>query len=98
VDENNIDETFEELLDEIKENARRDRKRLEKVCDNLMDAGGDAEEISMISDSLTKSNAQLLELAKLKAKAFSDNNEEETFSQDEQELLFNDISKSKESN
>jgi hypothetical protein len=91
-----IDESFEELLDEIKENARRDRKRLEKVCDDLLAAGGNAEEISMVSDSLTKSNAQLLELAKLKAKKADESETDESFSQGEQDELFNDISKSKE--
>jgi hypothetical protein len=71
------------LVDEVIENARRDRKRLEAVADGLthgFDSKDDseeldpevsaafAEEIAKISDSLTKVNQQLVELIKVDAK------------------------------
>ena len=79
----------DELTDEIIANARRDRKRLEKVADGLVfgfdrlsTAGSEdeeqldseasasfAEEISSITDSLSKINHELVELVKLDKKS-----------------------------
>lgn len=79
----------EELIDEIINNARRDRKRLEAVADGLANgfarvptsgedeiddhfdsevAAAFAEEISKISDSLSKVNQQLVEIVKSERK------------------------------
>lgn len=81
----------EALIDEIIENARRDRKRLEMVADGLINdfkkitddsseeeieqgvpeefASAYAEEISKISDSLSRVNQQLVEIVKADRKS-----------------------------
>src|SRR5260370_6969558 len=69
------------LVDEIKENAGRERESLEKMCDGITKLSEDpsvaaepmariglAENISRLSEALTRSNAQLVELAKIEAK------------------------------
>ena len=66
----------DDLFDEIHCNARNDRKRLESLCESIMrladssgvDAALLAESLSRLSDGLTKSNAQLVELAKILTK------------------------------
>lgn len=76
--------TTEQLFQEILDNARRDRKTLEEVRDGLVKAaktaaaqvaedGGltmmaIAEQVAKLADSLTRSNAQLVEISKVKAK------------------------------
>lgn len=68
--------TPEELLEEIHENARKDRKRLEKFCD-AMEKFIDlepvlvpdvAEGVSRLSDCLTRCNSQLVEVMKIISK------------------------------
>ena len=73
----------EDLMKEVIENARRDRQKLEKVRDNLIDLKPDqdeivaleplanlgvAENVARISDVLVKVNSQLVELAKISVK------------------------------
>ena len=72
--------TADELMEEIAKNVREDRARLVEICDALLsicktgdfeDPAGKAaiaEPFAKIADSLTKSNAQLVEVAKLRAK------------------------------
>jgi hypothetical protein len=69
---------LDDLVKEIVKNARADRKRLEKVCDSVVGIAentddplallGLSEQMSLITDSLTKTNAQLVEIAKIRAK------------------------------
>lgn len=74
--------TKEDLIQEALENARRDRKTVEKVRDQIVQLVSDptiqAESLSLIgisdnvaklSDVLTKMNAQIVELTKVTAKA-----------------------------
>lgn len=77
--------TKTDLIDEVIENARRDRARLERVADALLTVSADteeapaegeekianaaasaavSEELSKVTDSLTKINQQLVELVK----------------------------------
>lgn len=70
----------DDIIAEIHDNVRRDRKRLEDFCDQITKIadetlGGDplakvglADTLARLSDGLTRSNAQLVELAKLKVK------------------------------
>ena len=69
---------LDDLVKEIVKNARADRKRLETVCDSVISAAqesedpmavlGLSEQMAMITDSLTKNNSQLVEIAKIRAK------------------------------
>jgi ethanolamine ammonia-lyase small subunit len=71
-------ETSEQLLDEIKSNANKDRDRLEQYCDKLVNYvinSGDPElmvgasdGISKVAAELTRNNQQLVEVAKLRLK------------------------------
>lgn len=71
-----------ELTDEIKSNARNDRARLESLCDGLLKLSNNAEtmlgdemakvavaeQLTRATDSLTRVNSQLVELAKIQLK------------------------------
>lgn len=69
---------LDDLVSEIVQNARSDRMRLEDVCDAVVDAAkktddplallGLSEQMAAVTDSLTKNNAQLVEVAKIRAK------------------------------
>lgn len=69
------------LVDEIKHNARRDRARLEDLCDELLKLARNeslmveelakvalTEQLTKATDTLTRVNSQLVELAKIDAK------------------------------
>lgn len=68
----------EDLVNEAHENVRKDRRRLEEFAESISkigDIAGDplakaglAEAMSRLTDGLTRSNAQLVELAKLLVK------------------------------
>lgn len=79
-----------DLIEEVIENARKDRARLEKVADALLTVSADqpeapaqgeekiaqaaasaavSEELSKVTDSLTKINQQLVELVKHQRKS-----------------------------
>lgn len=69
-----------DLFAEIVRNARSDRGRLEKICDSITSAAegttddslaglGLAENMAQVTDSLTRNNAQLVEVAKILSKA-----------------------------
>lgn len=84
--------SIEQLREEIVENSRKDRERLEQVADGLLKlvdkersaeeqvaselpaeaAAAVSEELSKITDSLTKINAGLIELVKIDAKSPAD--------------------------
>lgn len=76
-----MSEKEKSILDEITENVRRDRERLELVAEDLVKVLRDseterdplstiglAENLAKLSDSLTRSNGLLVELAKMKSK------------------------------
>lgn len=89
----------EDLIKEIIENARRDRARLEDVSSALLSsitvAGVEdplakaamAEQLARVTDSLSKTNQQLVELVKIhakqdpagKAKAMAESDKESLF-------------------
>lgn len=67
----------DELLQEILDNARSDREKLQDAYDSLMSAVSEAdplqqaaiiEPVVMVADALTKNNSQLIELAKIRVK------------------------------
>lgn len=68
----------EDIVNEAHENVRKDRRRLEEFADSISKIGeiagdplakaGLADAISRLADGLTRSNAQLVELAKLLVK------------------------------
>jgi hypothetical protein len=85
--------SIEQLREEIVENSRKDRERLEQVADGLLKltqkereiaqdeaaselpmeaAAAVSEELSKITDSLSKINAGLIELVKIDAKSSVD--------------------------
>lgn len=76
--ENTKPHDLDDLISEIVKNSRSDRKRLEEVCDSVTDAAkqtddtlallGLSEQMAMVTDSLTKNNSQLVEIAKIRAK------------------------------
>ena len=95
-------EGFEELANEIVENARRDRKRLEDWADagvkNLKDIDPMvAAELAMnlvnVAEALTKNNAQLVALAQLRLKQnqTKGGKDDEEFDSEEREQLFEKI-------
>lgn len=71
-------ETSDKLIEEIKENAKKDRDRLEGYCEQLVNFvknSGDPElmvdasdGIAKVSAELTRNNQQLIEVAKLRLK------------------------------
>ncbi len=71
-------ETSDKLIEEIKENVKKDRDRLESYCERLVTfvkSSGDpelmvgaSEGIAKVSAELTRNNQQLIELAKLRLK------------------------------
>jgi len=71
------------LWEEVLQNSREDREALVKVRTNLMDAQGDplliAEGVARVSETLTKVNRDLIEVAK----AASENDQEETVDRDD---------------
>jgi hypothetical protein len=89
----------EKLVKEIHENARRDRKLLEEFCDALkkIDDKNDPaakaamiEDVAKLVDCLTKSNAQLVELAKIVTRReISDSSD--TGTRHKNEDIFNEI-------
>ena len=100
--------TKESLVDEIIENARKDRKRLESVAkgltgglfnlgsedDGTVDeetAAAFAEEISKISDSLTKINQGLIELVKMDAKKAVAQPDPTKLSEADKESLYDEV-------
>lgn len=73
--------TTEQLFQEILDNARRDRKTIETVQNDLIKAVRSvqveedgltmmaiAEQLAKLADSLTRTNAQLVEISKVQAK------------------------------
>ena len=87
-------QTYEELIEEIKQNARNDRKRLEDAIDELCEKGhADVEELASVTDALTKSNAQLVEVAKIAAKRAMETASPDEFDENDREDMFEDIEK-----
>ncbi|MHB8407901.1 MAG: hypothetical protein ACYDHY_07445 [Acidiferrobacterales bacterium] len=95
-------ETFDELADEILQNARNDRARLEDWADagvkNLKDVDPTvAAELAMnlvnVAEALTKNNAQLVALAqlRLKEKLTKSGKADEGFDSEERDQLFEKI-------
>lgn len=104
------------LVDEIQENVRRDRQRLEKLQDRILssleqephpdDGEGDeelaphalaaiAEGVARIADSLSRSNSQLVEIAKLQARESPPAKQGDGFSDEENNALFSQIEREK---
>ncbi len=92
--------TFEELVEEIHENAVRDRKRLESYVDQVgrphenLDpevAAALAESMVDISEALTRNNAQLVEVAKILMKKKLSTKNDDDFSGDEADEVFEEI-------
>lgn len=92
----------DEIIDEIHENLISDRKKLEKAIDLITEARDVikdpfskvslSENLAKIVDGLTKNNAQLVELAKLKAKVeFTSRPNGEAFSDTETNGMFDEI-------
>lgn len=93
----------EEIIKEAIENARRDRKRLEEISDLMLkvaQVGEDidplakaamGEQMAKITDSLTRSNSQLVELAKLGVKQKVLEGKEEGDTEADREDMFDEI-------
>lgn len=73
-----------ELWEEVLRNSREDREALVRVRSNLMDAQADplliAEGVARVSETLTKVNRDLIEVAKASSEAADD---EESFDRDD---------------
>lgn len=89
--------TAEEIIEEVRQNVIRDRSRLEKFLgDVLSDIGssGDllarADAVAKLSDSLTKSNSQLAEMAKLVRKSEPED-EGDGWSEEDADGMFDQI-------
>lgn len=98
----------EEFIDEAHENLISDRKKLEQAIDLIVEARdlikdtfakvGLSENLAKIVDGLTKNNAQLVELAKLKAKVeFASRTKGDGFSDTETDGMFDEIAGDKAS-
>lgn len=67
---------IDELISEIRKNAKSDRENIEDVREKLVKTaemdpimmGAVAEQVARLSDSLSKINLQLVEIAKMKMK------------------------------
>jgi hypothetical protein len=91
----------EELIDEAHENLQEDRKRLTDFAELLNKAAAAdptlapialAENVAKIADCLTRQNAQIVELAKLRAKKeFIKDPKGEGFSASEADTMFDEI-------
>lgn len=93
----------DELITEAHQNIQKDRQVLSKYLDDLVDLatkGEDplakvamAEQIARLADGLTKSNAQLVELAKIATKKdlFCGKGDETEFDDEESEGIFDEI-------
>lgn len=96
-----MSKTFDDLCDQIEQNAVKDRERLEGYLDEVGKASiGDpelaaalAESIVDVSEVLTKNNAQLVLLAQLRLKKELENKkkEGEGFDDSESEGMFEEI-------
>lgn len=96
-----------ELYEEVIENARRDRARLEKVADALLTVSADteeapaegeekianaaasaavSEELSKVTDSLTKINQGLIELVKYQRKTQAQEDEKRMETTDKEDV------------
>jgi len=96
-----------ELFEEVIENARRDRARLEKVADALLTVSADteeapaegeekianaaasaavSEELSKVTDSLTKINQGLIELVKHQRRTQQQQDDEKMNSDDKEDV------------
>lgn len=83
----------DQLIELILENAKKDRKKLETVCDALLKIGSVGEfqdpeaqasvaiPMAKVAEALTKNNAQLVELVKIKVRSVP--KKEEEFSDDD---------------
>lgn len=98
--------TKKDLVEEIKENARKDRQRLEKLCDDILKLTENAElmaqegtsvvlaeHLTRATDSLTKVNSQLVELAKLQTKKEMIEKEIDAKKGNQSDELFDEIEK-----
>ncbi len=92
--------TYEELVEEAYQNAHDDRERLKKVLTDLQKAAEIdpslvptvAKTAVFITDSLTRSNAQLVELVKVEAKnKGKGGGDGDVFSEEEAESLWDGI-------
>lgn len=94
--------TSNDFLDEAHRNAKSDRRRLEDLYEDIASLFNKedkeasimiAEPLTKLSDCLTKNNVQLIEIAKTKLK--SENNSVHSklddFSDDETEMLYDEL-------
>ena len=91
----------DELIDEAHKNLAKDRKGLEEFRDVIVKvakATGDpviqvslADSFTKVIDGLTKNNAQLVELAKLRLKKEFLKDPKNAFSDDETDTMFDEI-------
>lgn len=90
----------EDILEEIHENILHDRSRLDGLAQSMIDAAGEdmlakaaiAEPVSKIVEAMAKSNAQLLEVAKIKLKKETSSPEnDDEFSDEETDGVFDEI-------
>lgn len=96
-----MSKTFDDLCDQIEQNAVKDRKRLEGYLDQVGKASiGDpeiaaalAESIVDVSEVLTKNNAQLVLLAQLRLKKELEKSKKDgdDFGENESEEMFDEI-------
>jgi vacuolar-type H+-ATPase subunit E/Vma4 len=94
----------DKLIEEIKENAKKDRDRLEGFCEQLVNFiknSGDPElmveasdGIAKVSAELTRNNQQLIEVAKLRLKKDLVNLATDGIGESERDELFDAIGES----
>ena len=94
----------DKLLDEIKDNAKKDRDRLEGFCEQLVNFvknSGDPElmvgasdGIAKVSAELTRNNQQLIEIAKIRLKKDLVNLATDGIADTDREELFDAIGES----
>jgi hypothetical protein len=95
-----VSKSLEDICDEIHQNAQRDRKRLEDYLDvvgksSISDpelAAALADSVVAVSEALTKNNAQLVELAKVKLKHIHITSPDDKFRDEEIDSVYEDIS------
>jgi hypothetical protein len=91
------------LVEEILENARKDRIRIENLLEKMLKVSSVpgveddlaqvavAEQVADLTDSLTKMNQQLVELVKVQSKNKEEEPKEGTLSKKEREAAFDEI-------